>query len=569
MRFLALACSYDETVASGGRIDEPTVAGLRRLVASGRHLLLLSRRPLDDLLGGLPGGLFAWVVAEHGGLLYDPGTRSDRPLADPLPEALLQALRRRSVRPPQVGRVSVAAARRDEPALRQALAETGLDLAVVADKDVVLALPHGIDKASGLEAACGELGLSPHNVAGVGDAESDRSFLRRCECAVAVANAPEALTRDCDLVTERPGSAGVVELIDRLVGDDLAGAEPRLARHRLLLGHDRGGAVLLPAYGSNVLLAGPSGTGKSKLLAGLLERLAEQGYQFLVLDPEGDHVDAPGAAVLGDRHTAPTAQQVLAGLQDPRRPVVANLLARRLDDLPGFLRDLQAGLLDLRTRTGRPHWTVLDEAHHFLPLPGGREVPALPRWTDGLLLATVNPEHVAPAALSLAGTVLTFGDDAGATLRRYCQAIGEPAQVQGSVRLPAGEALCWRRADGGEPVRFRIAAGRTERRPHLRRWAESQLDEGKSLWLRGPEGRLNLRAATLSEFVRLAEGVDDGTWLHHLRRGDYSTWFRDGIRDEALAERAAEVERDKELPAGDSRLRVVAAIRERYLEERR
>jgi hypothetical protein len=31
-----LACSYDETIAVDGRIDQPTEAGLRRLVASGR-----------------------------------------------------------------------------------------------------------------------------------------------------------------------------------------------------------------------------------------------------------------------------------------------------------------------------------------------------------------------------------------------------------------------------------------------------------------------------------------------------------------------------------------------------
>ena len=54
MRHLALACSYDQTVASDGRIDPATVAGLRRLVASGRHLILVSRRRVEDLLEVLP-----------------------------------------------------------------------------------------------------------------------------------------------------------------------------------------------------------------------------------------------------------------------------------------------------------------------------------------------------------------------------------------------------------------------------------------------------------------------------------------------------------------------------------
>ena len=37
----------------------------------------------------------------------------------------------------------------------------------------------------------------------------------------------------------------------------------------------------------------------------------------------------------------------------------------------------------------------------------------------------------------------------------------------------------------------------------------------------------------------MADGVDDETWLHHLRAGDYSRWFREGIKDDALADEAA------------------------------
>ncbi len=47
MRYLALACGYDRTIAGGGRIDATTLAGLRRLVASGRQLVLLSRWYLE------------------------------------------------------------------------------------------------------------------------------------------------------------------------------------------------------------------------------------------------------------------------------------------------------------------------------------------------------------------------------------------------------------------------------------------------------------------------------------------------------------------------------------------
>jgi hydroxymethylpyrimidine pyrophosphatase-like HAD family hydrolase len=48
----------------------PTVAGLERLADSGRKLLLVTGRKLDDLLKVLPQvELFDQVVAENGGLL--------------------------------------------------------------------------------------------------------------------------------------------------------------------------------------------------------------------------------------------------------------------------------------------------------------------------------------------------------------------------------------------------------------------------------------------------------------------------------------------------------------------
>jgi hypothetical protein len=36
-------------------------------------------------------------------------------------------------------------------------------------------------------------------------------------------------------------------------------------------------------------------------------------------------------------------------------------------------------------------------------------------------------------------------------------------------------------------------------------------------------------------FVQIAEGIDDRTWMHHLKQGDYSAWFREIIKDRELA----------------------------------
>jgi hydroxymethylpyrimidine pyrophosphatase-like HAD family hydrolase len=570
MRYLAFASSFDETIASDGRVPPATLAALRRLVASGRQLVLLSRRTVDQLAAAVPHDLFACVVAEYGGVLWWPATEVTRPLARRLGHPLVRELADRGVEPLSAGEVALATDAAHEGVVRQVVEAQGLDMTVVSDKDMVLAVPAGVDKATGLAAALGELGLSFHNVVGIGDADSDLAFLRRCECAVAVANAPPAVRDRCDLVVEGDDGQAVVTLIDRLVGGDLADAEPRLDRHRLLLGNGQEGAVAVQSYGANVLLAGSSGTGKSRLAAGLLERLTERDYQFCVLDPEGDHAGLEGAVTLGDRSQAPSVERIITELEVPGRRVVVNLLAIRLEQLPGFLKDLLGPLQELRSGTGRPHMLMLDEAHHFLPLPGHHGAFVLPRWVDGLIMATVNPEHVSPTALSLANSVVVFGEGADGTLRRYCEAIGEASPLDDPVDLEPGQALAWTRAGDHKPVVFEIAAGTSQRRPHLRRWAESELSEEKRFWFRGPQERLRLGAPTLAMFVHIGEGVDADTWLHHLERGDYSAWMRDGIRDETLASQVATIEREAagyDDPVQDSRRRIFAAIRERYLQD--
>ncbi len=63
----------------------------------------------------------------------------------------------------------------------------------------------------------------------------------------------------------------------------------------------------------------------------------------------------------------------------------------------------------------------------------------------------------------------------------------------------------------------------------------------------------------------MAEGVDDATWLHHLRQGDYSTWFREGIKDQDLAAEAERIEHEQaDAPSRESRAAIRAAIERRY-----
>lgn len=54
MRYLALATDYDGTLATHGQVDEETLDALKRLRESGRKLLLVTGRHLDDLSSVFP-----------------------------------------------------------------------------------------------------------------------------------------------------------------------------------------------------------------------------------------------------------------------------------------------------------------------------------------------------------------------------------------------------------------------------------------------------------------------------------------------------------------------------------
>jgi hydroxymethylpyrimidine pyrophosphatase-like HAD family hydrolase len=228
MQYLALATDYDGTLAHDGRVDEPTLAALDRLRDSGRRLLLVTGRELEDLFATFPHcDRFDRVVAENGAVVYRPDTREQRVLTEPPPPRLVAELARRGVLPLSVGRTIVATQKPHEQEVLAVIRQLGLEWHVVFNKGAVMALPPGVTKATGLAAALTELGLPASAVVGVGDAENDHAFLTACGLAVAVANALPAVKERADLVTAGARGAGVAELIDRLLADNLPGVTPK------------------------------------------------------------------------------------------------------------------------------------------------------------------------------------------------------------------------------------------------------------------------------------------------------------------------------------------------------
>jgi hypothetical protein len=160
--------------------------------------------------------------------------------------------------------------------------------------------------------------------------------------------------------------------------------------------------------------------------------------------------------------------------------------------------------------------------------------------------------------------VIAIGSNPRETLAGFAARVGTAPPDVPPDPLPVGEALAWFRATRSPPVRYRVRAPHSERRRHIRKYAAGELGPDKSFYFRGAEGKLNLRAQNLQLFLQVADGVDDDTWLYHLRRGDYSRWFREAIKDDDLAGEAVQIEADSALDPGASRGRMHAAIDSRY-----
>lgn len=564
MRYLALASDYDGTLAHDGVVDEETVKAIELLTHSGRKLILVTGRELPDLQSVFPRlDLCERVVAENGAVLYNPATREKTILADRPPDSFIETLREHGVDNMSVGDVIVATWHPFEQQVLEAIREAGLELQVIFNKDAVMILPSGTNKMTGLCSALDELKLSPHNVVGIGDAENDHAFLHSCECAVAVENAIPALKERADFVTAAARGAGVAELIVKLIENDASDIVPKCDTDAILMGKSSSGEVRLPGYGRNLLICGQSGSGKSTLLTALLERIMNKRYQICLVDPEGDYENLPGCRTVGDEKRPPSIEHVKQVLQDPNAQVVVNLVGVPSADRPVYFSSLITELQKCRLNAGRPHWLLIDEAHHVVPCEWALTQTALPEEFSNLVLITVHPEHVSAAALQRINTVMLVGREPRALMEQFAKVVGGEVPDGETADLGRGEALLWQ-LDEQRVIRFHAEPPRTEHLRHRRKYAEGQLEEQRRFRFRGPHNKMDLPIQNLNMFVQVAEGIDAETWQFHLERGDYSKWFRESLKDPELADRIAAIEKEANLPDVESRRRIKEAVLEKY-----
>ncbi len=561
MFFVALATDYDGTLAQHGRVDSQTCKALEEVRASGRKLIMVTGRDLADLKRVFERfDLFDLIVAENGALLFDPTKKEEIPLAPPPPAPLVDRLRELGVSPLSVGRTIIATWEPNESVVLEAIRDLAVEQHIIFNKGAVMVLPSGINKASGLKEALKRLGLSPHNVAGIGDAENDQAFLSACGCAVAVDNALATVKEKADLVVADHGS-GVIELATMLVADDLASVRPRVPRRQPIIGKLAVGQDYTLSPFETILVTGSSGGGKSTVVTALLEQMRELNFQFCVVDPEGDYGALRDVVAIGDAKQVPRIKEAIALLAKPEASVAINLLAIDPHERPRFLAKLLPELAKMRAETGRPHWIVVDEIHHCLPAKWEAAPITLPRELPAAIGVTVHPDEVAPDFLSLVSTVVGVGEGARGAIEKFCRSTGR--NIPDDVSAPErGQVIILDYS--GEAKLLNVTAPKEKQQRHVRKYALGQLGEDRSFYFRGPDGALNLRAQNLATFLQLAAGVDEGTWLYHLREGAYSRWFREAIKDDELAREAESVDADTSFAAAESRARIKEFVDKRY-----
>lgn len=466
MRFAAVAVDYDGTLARDGVVDPSTIEAIEQFLDSGRKFILVTGRILQDLLSVFPqASLCTSIVAENGAVLYDPSADRRKILASPPPPAFIEALIRKHVRPLEVGESIVATLRPHEISALEAIRDLGLEHHVVFNRESVMILPSGVNKATGLLAALKEAGLSPHNVVGIGDSENDHALLEAVECRVAVRNAIPTLQERADIVTRGESGAGVSEILQALVQDDLASWVANGQASGVPVGLLEGGRTLtIPFLGQNLLLAG-NASDTALVLSGILKELAARRYQCCLIDPRGVQPAFEGAVKFGTAQKAPLMAEIMTALENPDNHIVVNLVSLPAHERTAFATLLLERLYERQGEAGRPHRIVIHDSDSLFADEG--RMSALSWWKKeaGVVYCPAAPDGMAQTVLRTVDGVMAMGVEAGRSLEAYARHAGLPCRPSVGRKLEQGEGLFWR--IDRPPEKFQLAFRDQENAPAL------------------------------------------------------------------------------------------------------
>lgn len=441
MRYVVLAAGFDGTLARDGRCDERCIDVLRELSATGRKLILVTGRELRRLLEIFPEArLFDYIVAENGAVLHRTATRQSEILGQAPPEILLQELRRQRISPLSVGSSIISTTTGHADTARAALRKLKLhlDYELVSNDDTLLILPPGVDKASGMNEALRELGVSRHNLVAIGNAENDLPLFAYAEHAVAVSNSAEPVKQAADRVTEGAYCEGFLELARELITTDLSSAVPR---RRVVLGksEDQQEVTLSPCQDS-VLVSGTDEALRTMICNRLLEQLMDQDYQCCIIGADRNAPVASPRGVFasmsswGDAHEAPRLTDVLTALEPPAHSIEINLAALPPETRPVFIDALLLQLQALHDRAGRPHCILIHHADRFLT--GAQSAAAIRRLSEVTMIYSSEEAGLLPRPI-LDDVKLTIS-----TGLPLPDAPGSAGASQGGQAVTAGGAVC-------------------------------------------------------------------------------------------------------------------------------
>ena len=173
-------------------------------------------------------------------------------------------------------------------------------------------------------------------------------------------------------------------------------------------------------------------------------------------------------------------------------------------------------------------------------------------------------EQLHPDILETANLFLALSETPARLIQNYSSLI---VVTPGALAPPQdGEthqaAIWWR--EKGPPTWLKRIEPKGEHLRHQRTYLDGEMDADMRFYFRGPDDKLNLGVQNLRMFIQVAEGLDDDTWLHHLKQGDYANWFREVIHDDELAAFACRVQKDPNLSAEESRQELAKYITQKY-----
>lgn len=537
--YRAFAFDYDGTLTELTRPSDEVLSAIRQARQRGDVVILATGRILTELRADFPDvdAHFDAIVAENGAVITD--RRGKRSLVDRVPRSLEDDLLRRGV-PVRAGDVLLACDAVYAKTVFDAVTDSGLECQIVRNRAALMVLPAGVTKASGVFEVLGDLGISRHSAIAVGDAENDHMFLELCEVGVAVANAVPSLKEHADHVLTQPDGKGVVELLTGPIGSGARTVHSH--RWRLIIGTrvDDGEEVSVPASQTNAVIVGSSGSGKSRLAGLLVEQLTSSGYSTLIVDVEGEHeglTQMRGVLMTGSHERLPTPPDVARLLRHRFGSVVLDLSGLPYEVQNSYLAALPAVIEAERTRTGLPHWAVLDEAHRTLSIDSCVAMMAASTYR-GYLLVTYQTDIISRVASMSPELAFLMRDTHPHQVEATAALMGvDPealADVLGTARH--GEAVLVR---DGTITLFTVAHRRTFHVRHHHKYLGTTLPQDLRFYFDDGTGT---SAGSLKQLGDHLERCDPAAVVRHCLRHDFSRWVHDVLHEGELSREVHAVE---------------------------